>query len=253
MIPLNAGDARHPRHPNIELLSAYLDDEMGLVEARKLESHLQTCEACRGQLRELRGVVHQLSGLDRPAPPPWLMAQVRREVLDRKQESFWRRLASSFLQLPLATPVASAFSVLLSVSCVVLLFSFVGGSLGLGDLSNLATYPGPVEANEDPNFIVTETTIDIAGRTFVRQEDKALWDFLVYNTAGPTDDADRVQPVWVEQGLTPGRSPLASVDVKSPEGRALLARYRDLKDLLADGSRVVMRSRRGTLELRSGA
>jgi hypothetical protein len=247
MIPLTV------RHPDLELLSAYLDDEMGLVEARKLEFHLQTCDDCRGKLRELRGVVHQLSALERPAPPPWLMAQVRREVLDRKRESFWRRLGSAFLQLPAATPVASAFSVLLSASCVVLLFSFIGGSLGLGDLSSLATYPGPVEAKNDPNFILTETTIDVAGRTFVRQEDKDLWNYVLYDTAGQTEATDRSRPVWVEQGLATDHAPLASIDAKSPEGRALLARYRDLKDLLADGSRVVMRYQRETLELRSGA
>ena len=248
MIPLTG---RRP-HPDIELLSAYLDDETGRVEASELKSHLQTCDACRGRLRELRGVVHQLSGLDRPAPPPWLLAQVRREVIDRQRESFWRRLGSGFLQLPFATPVASAFSVLLSASCVVLLFSFIGGSLGLHDLSGLATYPGPVEAKYDPNFVLTETTIDVAGRTFVRQEDKDLWNYVLYDTAGQTESADRSRPVWVEQGLT-DHAPLASVDAKSPEGRALLARYRDLGDLLADGSRVVMRYRRETLELRSGA
>ncbi len=247
MSPLKA------RHPDSELLSAYLDDEVGLVEARTLESHLQICDACRGKLRQLRGVVHQLSGLDRPAPPPWLMAQVRREVVDKKKESFWRRLGGNFLQLPFATPLASACSVLLSAGFVVLLFSFIGGSLGLGSLSSLATYPGPVEANYDPNFIVTETTIDVAGRTFVRQEDKDLWNYLLYDTAGQTESADGGRPVWVEQGLTPNPAPRASVDAKSPEGRALLSRYRDLGYLLADGSRVVMRYQRETLELRSGA
>ena len=58
----------------------------------------------------------------------------------------------------------------------------------------------------------------------------------------------------MEQGLTPGPAPQESIDARSPEGRALLARYSDLGYLLADGSRVLMRYRRGeTLELRSGA
>ena len=127
------------------------------------------------------------------------------------------------------------------------------GASGSESLTSLATYPGPVEVKEDPNFILTETTIDVAGRTFVRQEDKDLWNYLVYDTAGQTEATDRSRPVWVEQGLPPGGAPLASVDAKSPEGRALLARYRDLGYLLADGSRVVMRYQRATLELRSGA
>ncbi|MEA2693495.1 MAG: hypothetical protein QOJ16_2882 [Acidobacteriota bacterium] len=257
MSPLPSFLSRHPRHPlhpDAELLSAYLDDEVGLVEARGLESHLQTCDACRAQLRQLRGVVHQLSGLDRPSPPPWLVSQVRREVLYQKKESFWARLGSGFLQLPLATPVASAFSVLLSVGCLLLLFSAIGKGLGSGALSSLATYPGPVEApKSDPNFVVTETTSEVAGRTFVRQEDKALWDYVLYDTAGQTESAGRERTVWVEQGLMPGPAPQASIDARSPEGRALLARYSDLGYLLADGSRVVMRYQRATLELRSGA
>jgi hypothetical protein len=239
------------RHPDLGLLSAYLDDEVGLVEARALESHLQTCDACRSKLRELRGVVHQLSGLDRPAPPPWLITQVRREVLYQKKESFWARLGSGFLQLPLATPVASAFSVLLSVGCLLLLFSTIGRGLGSGALSSLATYPGPVEP--DPNFIVTQTTSEVAGRTFVRQEDDVLWKFLVYDTAGETESAGRERTVWVEQGLPADPAPQESIDARSPEGQALLARYADLGYLLADGSRVVMRYERATLVLRRGA
>ncbi|HEV7519026.1 MAG TPA: zf-HC2 domain-containing protein [Thermoanaerobaculia bacterium] len=238
------------RHPDLELLSAYLDDEVGLVAARALESHLQTCDACRGQLRQLRGVVHQLSGLERPAPPPWLITQVRREVLYKEKESFWMRLGGGFLQLPLATPVASALSVLLSAGFVLLLFSSIGGSLA----NTLATYPGPVEPpKSDPNFIVTETTSEVAGRTFVRQEDGDLWNYLLYEAAGQTESAGRERTVWVEQGLTADPAPRESIDARSPEGRALLARYSDLGYLLADGSRVVMRYQRATLELRSGA
>jgi len=242
-------------HPDVELLSAYLDNEVGLVEARALESHLQTCIACRGKLKELRGVVHQLSGLDRPAPPPWLVTQVRREVVYKKQESLWRRLSRAFLQLPFATPVASALSVVFSASFVLLLFSLIGGNLGQGGLSSLTTYPGPVEElKSDPNFVLIETTSEVAGRTFVRQEDKDVWNYYVYETAGQTESDGRERTVWVEQGLTPNGVPKASIDARSPEGRALLARYADLGYLLADGSRVLMRYRRGeTLELRSGA
>lgn len=245
---------RRTRHPDVELLSAYLDDEVPLVEARALESHLQTCLACRGKLRELRGVVHQLSGLERPAPPPWLLTQVRREVLDKKPESVWRRLGAAFLQLPFATPLASAFSVVFSAGSLLLLFSLIGGNLGQDGLTRLATYPGPVEElKSDPNFVLIETTSEVAGRTFVRQEDRDVWNYFVYETAGQTESDGRERTVWVEQGLTPSGAPKA-IDARSPEGRALLARYADLGYLLADGSRVLMRYRRGeTLELRSGA
>jgi Putative zinc-finger len=241
------------RHPALEALSAYLDDEVDLVEARALEAHLQTCDDCRGKLRGLRGVVHTLSALDRPAPPPWLHTQVRREVLYRKPEPLLKRLIWQFLQLPLAAPVASAFSVFLSAGFVLLLFSSFSGGLSRDGLSRLATYPGPVKPQLDPDFVLIETTSEVAGRTFVRQEDKSLWNFFLYDTAGQTESDVRQRTVWVEQGLTPNRPPKASIDARSPEGRALLARYSDLGYLLADGSRVLMRiNQRETLELRSG-
>jgi putative zinc finger protein len=251
----HAPSEEHLHHPNTELLSAYLDGEVALVEARAIESHLATCDACRGRLRGLRGVVHQLSALERPAPPPWLMAQVRREVLYAPKESVWMRLSRAFLQLPLA-PVASALSVALSGSFVLLLFSFIGGGPGSQALSNLATYPGPVEAavQPDPDFVIIETTSEVAGRKFVRQEDDGVWNAFLYDTVGPSGPAvteGGVRNVWVEQGL-PDRTPRARVDARSPEGRALLARYSELGDLLADGSRVLMRYQRETLELHGG-
>src|SRR6185369_14843220 len=113
----------------------------------------------------------------------------------------------------------------------------------------------PVEVpKSDPDFIVTQTTSEVAGRTFVRQEDDDLWKYLVYDTAGQTESAGQERTVWVEQGLTADPAPQEkSVDARSPEGRELLARYADLGYLLADGSRVVMRYQRATLVLRRGA
>ena len=93
----------------------------------------------------------------------------------------------------------------------------------------------------------------MAGRKFVRHEDDDVWNAFLYSTAGPTaSDGEEVRNVWVEQGLSEG-APAAQIDARSPQGRALLARDPDLGYLLADGSRVVMRYRRETLELRSGA
>jgi hypothetical protein len=242
---------RLPQHANTELLSAYLDDEVGLVEARALESHLESCGACRARLRALRGVVHQLSALERPAPPPWLITQVRREVLYTPKESLWARLGRSLMQVPFAAPAAS---MLVSVTFMVLLFSSFGGGIVKQGLPGLANYPGPVEElKADPNQEVIEATSEVAGRKFVRHEDDDVWNAWLYATAGPAASADQpVKNVWVEQGL-PDHAPIARVDARSPQGRALLARDPDLGYLLADGSRVVMRYQRETLELRSGA
>jgi len=247
-------NARVSPHAKTELLSAYLDDEIGLVEARALESHLESCDDCRARLRALRGVIHQLSALERPAPPPWLITQVRREVLYKPKESVWARLGRALMQVPFAAPAAS---MLVSASFVVLLFSSFGGGIVQQRLPGLANYPGPVEEPKaDPNQQLIEATSEVAGRKFVRHEDDDVWNALLYATAGPAVSAasaeQPVKNVWVEQGL-PDHTPIARVDARSPQGRALLARDPDLGYLLADGSRVVMRYQRETLELRSGA
>jgi hypothetical protein len=248
MSPLTA------RHPDFELLSAYLDNEVDRIEARTVETHLEACDSCRAKLRDLRGVVYKMSALDRPAPPPWLITQVRREVVYKRQESFWLRLGRALLQLPLEAPVASALSVLLAVAFVFLLFTSPALSHGRQGLSSLATYPGPVdEPKPDPNFVLIETTSEVAGRKFVRQEDNDVWNFFLYQTAGQPAASGPERNVWVEQGLPANHLPLARIDARSPQGRALLARYSDLGYLLADGSRVRMRYQRETLELRSGA
>jgi hypothetical protein len=59
----------------------------------------------------------------------------------------------------------------------------------------------------------------------------------------------------VQRGLDASdvREPQARVPAGSPQGRALLARYGDLAVLIADGSRVVLRDRLGTLELWNGS
>jgi len=247
--------SRLPQHANTELLSAYLDDEVGLVEARALESHLESCDACRARLRGLRGVVHQLSALERPAPPPWLITQVRREVLYTPKESVWARLGRALMQVPFAAPAAS---MLVSVTFMVLLFSSFGGGIVKQGLPGLANYPGPVEEPKaDPNQQMIEATSEVAGRKFVRHEDDDVWNAWLYSTAGPAASAasaeQPVKNVWVEQGLPSSTTPIARIDARSPQGRALLAHEPDLGYLLADGSRVVMRYQRETLELRSGA
>ncbi|HTQ78685.1 MAG TPA: hypothetical protein VMM92_01730, partial [Thermoanaerobaculia bacterium] len=155
---------------------------------------------------------------------------------------------------PLESPLASAMAVLLAGSFVLLLVSPSAVTHGRSGLTQLATYPGPVdEPKPDPNFVLIETTSEVAGRKFVRQEDNDVWNYFLYETAGETSGMAQVKNVWVEQGLPPDHAPQERVDARSPQGRALLARYSDLGYLLADGSRVLMRYQRETLELSGGA
>lgn len=213
-----------PRHADTELLSAYLDQEIDLVDSRALEAHLKTCRACRGRLSELQGVVASLGRLEREAPPPWLAQRVRR-ALHTPPPSPWKRLVQPFLRLSRRSPIGSTLSMAIALSLVVLLPDLADRAERHG-LAGLMAYPGPV-AYPDPPI---PTTIVAANRTFMLREN---------------------EDVWVEIGL-PGLEAEARATPSSPRGKALLARYSDLEALLADGSRVVMRHQRRTLELWSG-
>lgn len=67
---------------DLEVLSAYLDEELGADETARVEAHLDTCHACRHRLDGLARVTETLRGLERAAPPPILEEMVlgRREV-----------------------------------------------------------------------------------------------------------------------------------------------------------------------------
>jgi hypothetical protein len=212
----------HSRHLDTELLSAYLDREVSLREARALEAHLETCIHCRRRLDELQRTVGSLTRLERAAPPPWLGQRVRR-ALEAPPPSFWQRFVIPLLRVPLRSPIGSTLSMAVALGIIALVAS-AGQS---GTPRAFVNYPGPVD---DPNWqIMPETTIEVADREFVQRADD----------------------VWVEKGLFV-LQPEASITMSSPEGRALLARYEDLRYLLADGSKVVMRYRTETLELWSG-
>ena len=59
--------------PWSELLSDYVNGDLAAVEARHLESHLQTCDECREELEEIRRVVSWAASYEpsAPASDPW--------------------------------------------------------------------------------------------------------------------------------------------------------------------------------------
>ena len=236
-------------HIPSESLSAYLDGEIGPAEARALASHLDGCAACRGRLDAARRLVGGLRRLAPPvAPPPELAARVRARIAaagvaggpgDGPRWLQSLRSLTAWLWWRDLPPLRSSFSTPLAVGMALLVTALLvenGAGNGL-----TALYPGMPRAR--PEFLVSagfgdapavwpQTTSEVAGRVFVLSDD-----------------------VWVQRGLDAtdaGRTrPL--VPARSPAGRALLAKFSDLGVLLADGSKVVLRDNRETLELWNGS
>src|SRR5713226_8335300 len=55
--------------PELEDLSAYVDQELTGTARQELEAHLQTCETCRRRLAALRQTVSAVQALPKEAPP----------------------------------------------------------------------------------------------------------------------------------------------------------------------------------------
>ena len=219
-------------HISSESLSAYLDGESRAAELRKLEAHLEVCTTCTDRLERLRGTAFAVArSVRREAPPPYLAARIRSRVA---AEEAARGPVARFFRFLLDVPLRPGFSAPLAAGLTVVLSTLLL-SQGMGPSS----FAPSVSAGHKPKFKVTEgvgdvswvpqTTTEVAGRQFVLRYD-----------------------VWVQSGVS-DIVPSDIVATGSPQGKEILARLSGLAMLLADGSRVVIRDQRRTLELSSGS
>jgi hypothetical protein len=214
------------RHVSTEQLSAYLDSEIGFTEVRQVEAHCSACAECGARLASLRRVVSGLGRVERAVPPAALRQQIRRQIIAQPQAHGLRRVFDSFRFLIFPIRPALSTGVVMGLALVVGLFALNHQAESLmpppthGGRENVTVQLG---AQLGQPF----TTSEVAGRKF----------FL-------TDSG------WIQKGLL-GQTPVTRVDAGSPQGRALLTRYSDLKFLLADGSAVVLRYNLETVEIRN--
>jgi hypothetical protein len=215
------------RHVSIEQLSAYLDSELGFVEARQIETHCSACAECGVRLASMRRVVTGLGAMARVAPPDMLRQQIRRQVAAQPPaRGLFAALESlRFLLFPARQALHSAAAMGLAMVVGLFCLSHFDNSLMV---QPAAAAPGYEEVTVETGAQVgiPVTTSKVAGRKFI-------W----------TDDG------WIQWGLE-GKTPQAVFDSGSPQGQALLTRYQGLRDLLADGTPVVLRYNLETVEVR---
>jgi predicted anti-sigma-YlaC factor YlaD len=103
-----------------ELLSAYLEGELGAVERGEVDSHLAACPACAGLLAGLRELTVAMAAFPEAEPSPSLMSRLY-AIPGRNAEKKRRfRPVFDFLTRPALQPVYAAFTVLLVAMSFVL-------------------------------------------------------------------------------------------------------------------------------------
>ena len=95
-----------------DLLSAYLEHDLGDAERAELDTHLAACATCVDDLAILRGTIDLLRRLPDPEPPPFLATRVMARIAAGESRSpLWRRwleqLGAPLVAAPLALAAAA--------------------------------------------------------------------------------------------------------------------------------------------------
>jgi anti-sigma factor RsiW len=211
-------------HVSAEQISAYLDGELGYSEIRQIENHCSACAECGARLESMQRVVSGLGRVERTVPPLALRQQIRQQIAAQPPAPRFERALNAFCLL---------FFPILPIRPTLRMAGVMGLALVVGIIPLLhepaELRPGQEVVTVEPGAQIGQwvTTSEVAGREFI-------W----------TDDG------WIQKGLV-GQTPVARVDAGSPQGRALLTRYSDLRLLLEDGSPVVLRYDLETVEIRN--
>ncbi len=215
-------------HATVEMLSAYLDEELTPSEASRLEEHVEACGSCRARLQGMRNVVSTLHHLERMAPPPTLNQVVARRVaLAGEEQGLLDRIEQQLDNVQRQSPIFFLFALTIALAVIVLLFAQAV------ERHQNATIPVIFE-----DLAPAEATAQqvIAGRTF-------------YLVDAPSPGGDRGgETLWVEEGADP-----AAVDVilsaTSPMWAELVAEEVELAELTELNGPVVVRLAGHTVRL----
>lgn len=215
-------------HATAEVLSAYLDRELPGAEERRLVEHLEECPRCRADLESLGGLVRRLRSLERSAPPPVLGQRlVRRLSLERRPRGLVESLEERLRGLRFDSSIFLAFAMVFSLVSIVYLFAH-----------GVERY----QRRSIPVVVVPADSFEITPAEEVPQAEPKRVAGRVF---------ELVDGVWWEQGWV-GATPQRRLRSDEPDGRALLDRHPELRQLLADGERAVLVVDGHLLELRAG-
>ncbi len=101
-------------------LDAYLDGELDEARARELAAHVESCEACRRELDELRRARSMVSSLGRASAPGDLVPKVQRTIEARSMGRFYSGRASQ-TRIPYETIAVVILLLLVSIMALALM------------------------------------------------------------------------------------------------------------------------------------
>lgn len=201
-------------HLSIETISTYLDNELSPSRRLSVDSHLETCSACRSRLEGLHRVVSRLSTIEPEVAPAHLKPEIQRfAALQSVGTSVEARIEWLAALTRQQSPLFAAFGVVIAL--VLIVFLLASGLTSFKRTgTDLIVPPGSTAAPE---------RLEVGARTFER-------------TGG----------AWIERDW-PGGAPSRRISYDSEEfdnHRALEPELADLIELEAsvwivlDGERV---------------
>ena len=122
-----------------ELLSAYLEGELGAAERAEVDGHLAACPECAALVGLMRETTGAMAGFPEAEPAPDLLAKLYAIPAEKRERKRWFRPVFDFLTRPALQPVYAAFTVLLVALSFVL---FHPGGRGIRKQIDLTFHRG---------------------------------------------------------------------------------------------------------------
>ena len=188
--------AQASSHATVELLSAYLDQQLVGSEVSHLEDHLENCDECHDRLEGLRKIVASLHRIDDVDPPAELeMAVARRIALAGESSSVLDSFETQLSVFNRQSNILPLFAIVIALGVFMYLFAVA------------------VDKHQNQRIPVI---------------------FGTPGSAETQQEADRVlkleDGVWLEDGLTRDEV-RRTVDLESDEGRQWLTKHPRLEQL----------------------
>jgi anti-sigma factor RsiW len=129
--------------------AAYVDGELGPIEERAVERHLEGCPSCRALVADLRTVRAAAFTLDRREPPADLLARIQARVAAEPRAPGRRLLEWPNTRAAWGTWLAAAATLLLATT------------IGVAPLLRSGSAPGAVESAAPGTALVDSVQADL--------------------------------------------------------------------------------------------